>query len=455
MKESSKQMGFSNPLLNLMELDEIKQLQEEKLRRQLKYCYNNSEFYKEKFDDAGAKPEDIKTIEDFRKLPVFMIKDDERKSSERSLEKYNHPFGLHLCAPVEDLVLTGTTSGTTGNPTFTYTFTDYDIKQVNNQVKHMLACAGIKKGDRILFVFPLGVYATSMMLPGIRDYGALPIDIDIRVGTDVIFKMWELTKPTAVYSGPSIMEYYINLVQEKMGKPVKELGIKALLLSGEMGCSMPEVKKKVETAYGARWYEWMAQGVGPWSVTCDCDEYHGMHAYAPDYALWTEDLVDPETKEPIEIKNGAIGEFCITHLDKKACPFIRYAYGDIVQIFTDPCPNCGFRGTRVKVLSRADDMLTVKGVNVFPAVIRTIVSSFQPKVTGEMRIVLDTPPPRVEQLKIKLEYGQGMENNLENIAHEIRTELKNKLRVSPELEWCPAYSIQRALRKPPTFEKRY
>jgi phenylacetate-CoA ligase len=100
-------------------------------------------------------------------------------------------------------------------------------------------------------------------------------------------------------------------------------------------------------------------------------------------------------------------------------------------------------------------MLTVKGVNVFPAVIRTIVSSFQPKVTGEMRIVLDTPPPRVEQLKIKLEYGQGMENNLENIAHEIRTELKNKLRVSPELEWCPAYSIQRALRKPPTFEKRY
>ncbi len=110
--------------LNQISQEEIRRYQEKKLPKQLKYCYDNSEFYKQKFDDAGAAPEDIKTIDDLRQLPVFMIKDDERKSAEASLEKYGHPFGLHLCAPVEDIYLTGTTSGTTGTPTFSYTFTE-------------------------------------------------------------------------------------------------------------------------------------------------------------------------------------------------------------------------------------------------------------------------------------------------------------------------------------------
>jgi phenylacetate-CoA ligase len=251
------------------------------------------------------------------------------------------------------------------------------------------------------------------------------------------------------------MEYYINLIPEKLGKLVKDLGFKSLILSGEMGCGIKEMKEKVESAYDCRWFEWWAQGVGPWAVSCDSDEYHGMHAYAPDYAIWTEDLVDPETKEPIDIKNGAIGEFCITHLEKQACPFIRYAYGDIVQIFTEPCPNCGFPGVRVKVLGRADDMITVKGVNVYPAAVKKIVSSFIPKVTGEMRVILENPPPRIVNLKIKLEYGSGMENNLSELDKEMKREIKNNLRCNPELEWVPPNSIERPLRKPPIFEKRY
>ena len=92
-----------------------------------------------KFDDCGAKPEDILTIENLRKLPVFMVKDDERRSAEQSLEKYGHPFGLHLCASVENLYLTGTTSGTTGMPTFSYTFTENDMKFLVPRIAHRLA----------------------------------------------------------------------------------------------------------------------------------------------------------------------------------------------------------------------------------------------------------------------------------------------------------------------------
>jgi len=91
--------------LNQMSQEEILRYQEKKLPKQLKYCYDNSELYKQKFDDAGAAPEDINTIDDLRQLPVFMVKDDERKSAEASLQKYGHPFGLHLCAPVEDISL--------------------------------------------------------------------------------------------------------------------------------------------------------------------------------------------------------------------------------------------------------------------------------------------------------------------------------------------------------------
>jgi len=105
------------PELNTMSQEGIRRYQEKKMTKQLKYCYESSELYRQKFDEAGARPEDIKTIDDLRRLPIFMTKDDERKSAEDSLQKYGHPFGLHLCAPVEDLYLTGTTSGTTGTPT--------------------------------------------------------------------------------------------------------------------------------------------------------------------------------------------------------------------------------------------------------------------------------------------------------------------------------------------------
>jgi len=114
----SNEKYFSNDLLNSMSPEQIKEYQEEKLRSQLQYCYSSSPFYKRKFDEIEAHPNDIKTIEDLRTLPIFMNKEQERLNASESLEKENHPFGTHLCAPVSEVYLTGTTSGTTGIPTF-------------------------------------------------------------------------------------------------------------------------------------------------------------------------------------------------------------------------------------------------------------------------------------------------------------------------------------------------
>ena len=135
-----------------------------------------------------------------------------------------------------------------------------------------------------------------------------------------------------------------------------------------------------------------------------------MHAIAPDVCTSFDDLVDPVTKEPVDADvDGAIGEMVQTNLQREACPVVKYAYGDIVQVFLKECPGCGFQGRRIKVIGRADDMLIVKGVNVYPAAIRNIVTEFIPEVTGEMRILLDNPPPRViPPLKLKIEHGKAV-----------------------------------------------
>lgn len=446
------------PELNRMSKEEIHKYQESKLPAQLKYCYENSEFYRRKFDDAGARPEEIRTMDDLRMLPVFMVKDDERKSAEASLEKYGHPFGLHLCAPVESLYLTGTTSGTTGMPTFSYTFTEKDMEFLAPQIANRMALTGIGRGDRVAFFFALGIYATTMTLWGLRRLGALPIDIDARAGTDLFLKFIGLTRPTYIACTPSLAEYLIVRTPQITGKGVEEFHLKGVLTTGEIGIALPGIKKKIESAYGCRAYDyWAPCGNAP-GISCDSDEYHGLHAIAPDLCTSYDDLVDPVTKEPVESDaDGAIGEMVHTNLQREAAPAVKYAYGDIVQITTKECPGCGFRGKRAKLIGRADDMLIVKGVNVYPATIRDIVSGFVPDVTGEMRIVLESPPPRVvPPVKLKIEHGKGIgKGDLAGLADRISEALHNSIKIRPDIQFVGPEELPKETRKTPLFEKKY
>ena len=446
------------PELNRMSQEEIRRYQEKKLTRQLEYCYEASEFYRQKFDEAGAKPQDIRTIDDLRKLPIFMVKDDERKSAEDSLEKYGHPFGLHLCAPVENLYLTGTTSGTTGTPTFSYTFTKKDMEFLGLQIGNRLALAGVGKGDRVAFFFALGIYATTMTLWGLRELGALPIDIDARAGTELFLKFIGLTRPTYLACTPSLAEYLIAKTPKVINREVKDFKLKGLLTTGELGIAIPEIKRKLESAYACRAYDhWAPCGNAP-GTSCDSDEYYGLHATAPDVCTSYDDLVDPITKEPVDPDvDGAIGEMVHTNLQREACPAVKYAYGDIVQIFTKECPGCGFKGKRVKLVGRADDMLIVKGVNLYPAAIKNIVSSFVPDVTGEMRIVLDNPPPRVAPpLRLKLEHGKNIDKSqLPGLTNRVSMALHDEIKVRPEITFVEPGDLPKETRKTPIFEKTY
>jgi phenylacetate-CoA ligase len=168
--------------------------------------------------------------------------------------------------------------------------------------------------------------------------------------------------------------------------------------------------------------------------------------------------VHPETKKPVDMSGGGgVGEMVHTALEWEAAPAFRYAYGDIIELTTEPCP-CGMPGMRMKFIGRVDDLLIVKGVNVYPAAIKGVVDSFVPRVTGEMRILLKTPPPRVEPpLKMAVEYGLSVNRDqLEQLREEIENAISARLRVHPSVELVPPNSLVRdPSKKVKLIEKHY
>lgn len=447
-----KKVSYANPMFNNMNPEEILIQQEKYLKKQLKYVYRNSEYYRKKFKEIGIEPEEIKTLEEFYKLPVFMNKELERQSQQDSYKRFGHPFGMHLCTSPDEIAFTGTTSGTSGDPTFTYTFTEEDLRFLNRYIMNMLEYGGITPGERVLFSHSLGVYATSSILMGLREYGTLPIDVDVRGGSNMILKYAQMTNPSALMTTPSLAEYLIDKSDE-LNINLNEMGLQAIFTVGEIGIGIPEIKQKIESAYGCRVYDYL----GEIGFSCDSEEYHGIHCVAPDFNLFPNDLIDPKTKEPIDIFDGAIGEVIDTELNIKALPRVRYSSGDIVQVFTKECPGCGFTGNRIKFIGRSDDMLIVKGANVYPSIIQKVIANFTPEVTGEIRIVLDAPPPRViPPLEIKIEHGVNTgKDELRHLEDKIKQAMHTEARLTPKITWCEPGELKKSLTKTSLIEKKY
>jgi phenylacetate-CoA ligase len=285
--------------------------------------------------------------------------------------------------------------------------------------------------------------------------GVRVIPVGAEAGSERLLQFIDQTKPTTLVCTPSYAEYLIEKSPQVLKKDVKQLGIKKIICAGEPGAGLPEVRKKIKNAYGAKIFDSAGVPYGIFNISCDCDEYHGMHVVCEDYHLMY-DIVDPETKKPIEWKDGAVGERISTSLDWHAAPPFRYAIGDILQIFIGKC-ECGVEGFRIKFIGRADDMLIIKGINVFPSAIRNIVNSFIPRVTGAFKIILDTPPPRVvPPLKMEVEYGQGMdEDDTKSLKIEIEEKMSNLLRFRPSIELVRPESLERTAGKVKLFKRTY
>ncbi len=447
---------FWNEKAEALPLEEIRKLQFRKLKKQMKYIYESSEFYRKRFDEFAIRPEEVRNLDEFRNLPIFIIsKDEHRNCQEESLRRFGHPFGTFLCAPLEDVIGVSATSGTTGLPTF-HCFTKHDIKVTNEVLARGFWRAGVRPGETVVHAFGMSMWVAGIpIIRALENMGVRVIPVGAEAGSERLLQFIDQTKPTTLVCTPSYAEYLIEKSPEVLKKDVKQLGIKKIICAGEPGAGLPEVRKKIKNAYGAKIFDSAGVPYGIFNISCDCDEYHGMHVVCEDHHLMY-DIVDPETKKPIEWKDGAIGERISTSLDWQAAPPFRYAIGDILQIFIGKC-ECGVEGFRIKFIGRADDMLIIKGINVFPSAIRNIVNSFIPRVTGAFKIILGTPPPRVvPPLKMKIEYGHGMnEDDTKTLKVEIEDKMSNLLRFRPAIELVRPESLERTAGKVELFKRTY
>jgi phenylacetate-CoA ligase len=445
---------YNEKMERMLQSKEMADLQCAKIRKQVRYVYENSPYYRSRFEEAGVEPDDIRTLEDFRRRIPLFDKKAHQASQMESFVTQGHGFGTHLCVKPEQIRLVGATSGTTGEPTF-YTFTDKDLGVVYESVARGLWRMGARPGDRIVHAFALGMFAAGVpLVQALEHFGALAIPAGMNLGTEKVVLMSRIGGASGILSTPSFIEHMIEKARDSMGIDVRDLGFKRIMVGGEPGAGLPEVRRKIEGAFQCPLYDLIGVVWGIMGCSCDCEEYQGMHFLTEDLAYI--EVIDPESGEPLPLEEGVEGTAVITALEWEAGPPIRYSIGDVVRVHTAPCP-CGKSGYRMRVIGRSDDMLKVKGVIVYPAAIRSVLEQFVPRITSEFRIVLEAPPPRViPPLKLKLEQGRDTPAEaLPVLAEEIRTAMHNRLQCTPEIRFVPYRSLPRSEHKTNYFEKLY
>ncbi len=444
------------PLLNTPDIIPI---QQKNMQQTLEDLYHNAPYWRKRFDELKVKPEQIKTTDDLASAFPPLTKDDVRAAMMEFMGEAG-PRGAvegFMPASISDLVLMCTTSGTTGEPT-PYFFTQRDLELWYESISRAFWRAGLRPGMVVIHAMALSMFAAGV--PGVQaleHFGALAIPMGAEAGSERLLSFARLYSALIGIDGivctPSYAEYLIEKAPEVIGDSLTSIGIKVVFCGGEPGAGIPEVRKKIMEGFGAKVFD--AMGMGPilWA-SCDHEEYQGMHFVTEDTCIL--ELVDPETKECIPVEDGAEGAIVLTPLLSKGLSVIRHIVGDVARIETSPCP-CGKTGKRVRIIGRVDDMLKVKGVMVYPAAIDGVIASFVPRVTGEFRIVLTEPPPRVTPpLKLKVEYGEGIsEEELPALAKEIADKMHDRLRIRPEIQWVPPKTLERSVHKTRFIEKAY
>lgn len=422
--------------------DDLAALQLDRLKKQVLYNYERSPVHRRKFEDVGASPHDIRSLEDFARIPV-MTKDEHRSIQEESLELHDSPSALMGCAPSEEIVRISATSGTTGVPTL-YTLTAHDVAVVNEMHARKYWRAGIRPGHTMIQALSLSMFTGGLPLSqGIMNLGACVVPVGIEGGTKRVLDMIRLTRPHAIVATPSFGQYLIEEAPRHIGKPANELGLRYFFCAGEGGGGNTGIRHSLAEGFGAQVYDHTGGGHAFHGISCDrADDVDGaMHFVSEDCCLL--ELVDPKEKTPILLTERAMGEMVFTFLDWRGGPLMRYALGDLLQVWTSPCP-CGKPGIRFKILGRSDDMLTVKGVNVYPQAIAAVIAGFRPEVTGAFRIRLERPGPMVRPpLRLRVEHTGLEAASLASLELRLTAEFRERLRVSPEIEWLPSGAIPR------------
>ncbi len=347
--------------IETMPVEEIKKLQSEKLVKQVKHVYENVEYYRNLMDEKGVKPEDIHGIEDLHKLP-FLTKADLRDA---------YPYGL-LAKPLADCVRIQSTSGTTGRRVVAF-YTQHDVDLWEECCARAIVAAGGTREDVVQVAYGYGLFTGGPGLNGgSHKVGCLTLPMSSGFTDRQIQFMTDLSA-TILCCTPSYAAYIGESMQEQGYQP-EDIPLKAGIFGAEPWTE--EMRRGIEKTLGIKAYDiyGLTETSGP-GVSFECCEQSGMHINEDHFLA---EIIDPDTGEVLP--EGSKGELVFTSLDKEAFPLLRYRTRDICVLSRKPC-SCGRTHIKMsKPMGRSDDMMIIRGVNVFPSQIETVLlkEGYQP-----------------------------------------------------------------------------
>lgn len=415
--------------------DHIESFQLEALKRQLAYVGEHSTHFRRTWQQIGFEPGDVTELSDLSKLPMIRKTDYVQSIAEQA------PYSSMLAAPLEDVVRVHFSSGTTSSPT-PVCWTQHDIDRWADLYARSSYSQGVRANDvyQILFGYPWfvgGLGATlacqrlgCTVLPGGSGETERQIEVMRAFGT------------TAVCGTPSFM-LHLAETAERMGAPLTDNRVRRIQVGGEPGAGIPETRAFIEERWGAKVFD----GYGSLEfqpIAWECEHQTGGHL-AEDFAY--AEIVDAESGEAVP--DGTPGVLVLTHLDKQATPFVRWWTGDVVVRDSTPC-SCGRTLSRLPggVRGRGDDMLVVRGVNLFPSAVENIVRRTE-GTTGEYRIVIDSDVTHPDTgyltgIKIRVEVEDG---HHDAVASELAKAVRAELTVRTLVDCVPSGSLERSTHK--------
>jgi len=414
------------PEIESMKREELEQLQLERLQAIVNRVYMNVPFYRRKFDEAGINPEDIKSLDDIRRLP-FTTKDDLRE---------NYPYGL-FAVPLREVVRIHASSGTTGQPTVVG-YTKTDIKTWANLVARILTAGGVTKDDVVQIAFGYGLFTGGFGLHyGAELIGASVIPISSG-NTRRQIKIMQDFRTTTLICTPSYALVIADTMEE-MGINPNSLSLKYGLFGAEPWSEpmRQEIQQKLKIIatdnYG------LSEVMGP-GVAGECLQQQGLHINEDHFFV---ELIDPDTLEPVS--PGEVGELVITTLTKEAFPVIRFRTRDLTRLIPEPCA-CGRTFIRMqRVLGRTDDMIIVKGVNVFPSQIEEVL--FEIEGTEPHYQIVVERKGRLDDITVLVEVSERIffdeMKKQQELKELIKSRLSAELGISVNVKLVEPKSIER------------
>ena len=417
---------FWNEKMECMPREEMTKLQSERLVKLVKYVYDNVEFYRNKMDAAGVRPEDIKDLGDITKLP-FTTKNDLRDT---------YPFGL-FAAPHSDIVRIHASSGTTGKATVVG-YTQNDIEVWSECVARCMTMAGVTKDDIIQVAYGYGLFTGGLGAHyGAEKLGAMVVPMSTGNSKKLTTMMVDFGA-TAIACTPSYLLHLSEVLRDE--GLLDKIKLKAAICGAEPWTEKMRHEIEERLHVSAHDIYGLSEIMGP-GVACDCKEHAGLHICEDHFY---PEIIDPKTLEPVA--DGEVGELVFTTLTKEGIPLIRYRTKDLTSIIREKC-DCGRTSVRItRFKGRSDDMLIIRGVNVFPSQVEAALINVEEVTPHYMMIVdrvnnLDTLEIQVE---VDVKYYTDEIRGIEALTKKIAGVIQSALGISAKIKLMGPGSLKRS-----------